>query len=91
VLALLAATLVTAALWLDDDAAVPTQARPAALADDQAAVYVVQPGDTLWTIARRLEPSGDVRATVDALVARHGSASIQVGDRLPLSEVTSDP
>src|SRR4051794_5896157 len=25
---------------------------------------VVQPGDTLWTIARRLQPKGDVRVTV---------------------------
>jgi hypothetical protein len=34
--------------------------------------YVVAPGDTLWTIARHLEPTRDPREVVDALVtARH--------------------
>src|SRR4051812_31796716 len=28
---------------------------------------VVQPGDTLWSIARRLQPEGDVRVTVQRL------------------------
>src|SRR5262249_31874931 len=32
------------------------------------AAYVVQPGDTLWGIARRLQPEGDVRDLVDELV-----------------------
>jgi hypothetical protein len=34
--------------------------------------YVVQPGDTLWKIARRLEPQHDPREVVDLLAgARH--------------------
>jgi LysM repeat protein len=49
-----------------------------------ASAYVVQPGDTLWSIARRLQPSGDVRSLVDALAARTGSASLQAGQRLSL-------
>jgi Tfp pilus assembly protein FimV len=48
------------------------------------AVHVVQPGDTLWSIARDLEPSGDVRLTVDRLVDLNGGAPLQVGQRLVL-------
>src|SRR5215212_5520025 len=29
---------------------------------------VVQPGDSLWTIARRTQPSADPRDTIDAIV-----------------------
>jgi len=47
-------------------------------------VYVVQPGDSYWTIARHLQPSGDVRALVDRLSAGHGGAPLQAGERLVL-------
>lgn len=46
--------------------------------------YVVKPGDTLWTVARHLQPSGDVRHLVDALAERNGGASLQVGQSLQL-------
>ncbi len=49
-----------------------------------AAVYVVQPGDTFWDIARRLEPSGDPRPLVARLVAAHGSPVLVAGDRVAL-------
>jgi len=45
---------------------------------------VVEPGDTLWSIARRLQPTGDVRPLVDRLVAAHGTAAIEPGDRIAL-------
>lgn len=45
---------------------------------------VVRPGDTLWSIARRLQPAGDVRALVDALVAANGSTNVVAGDRVVL-------
>ena len=46
--------------------------------------YVVRPGDTLWHIARALQPTGDVRPLVQRLdTARHG-APLQVGERLVL-------
>jgi len=45
--------------------------------------YVVQPGDTLWSIARTLKPSGDVRALVDRLADRVGSAPLVVGQSVP--------
>ena len=46
--------------------------------------YVVQPGDTVWRIARKLKPSGDVRAVVDRIVARNGTATLQPGQTLLL-------
>lgn len=46
--------------------------------------YVVQPGDSLWTIAERLQPAGDIRPLVDALSERAGSSSVRVGQRIDL-------
>lgn len=55
--------------------AAPSSVAPAAAAEGIA----VQQGDTLWTIARRLQPTGDVRALVDQLVALNGVAPLQAG------------
>jgi LysM domain len=44
--------------------------------------YVVQPGDTLWSIARSLHPSSDLRPVVDALESRAGGAALSPGQRL---------
>ncbi len=48
------------------------------------ATVVVQPGDTLWSIAASIAPDVDVRITVDRLVAANGSAPIVVGQELAL-------
>lgn len=45
----------------------PAQVRPVA-----ARRYVVQPGDTLWSIATQLEPGRDPRQVVDAVARRNG-------------------
>lgn len=47
---------------------------------------VVQPGETLWTIARRVAPAADPRATVDRLVRLNdlGARPIVAGQRLVL-------
>ena len=50
-------------------------------------VVIVQAGDTLWGIARRLTPHGDIRPVVDRLVAAHGNGPLQPGERLPVGEV----
>jgi hypothetical protein len=61
-------------------------AAPVAPADSGAAParYVVQPGDTLWSIARQLRPSGDIRPLVDALADRAGSGPLVAGEALPV-------
>ncbi len=48
------------------------------------AVYVVQPGDTFWEIARRIAPEEDPRPLVARLVAEHGSPTLLAGERLRL-------
>ena len=47
-------------------------------------VHIVQPGETLWDVARSLHPGGDVRALVDQLAAANGGATLSVGQRLVL-------
>jgi LysM repeat protein len=49
-----------------------------------AASYVVQPGDTLWSIARSLQPDGDIRPLVRGLSAANGGATLAVGQVLAL-------
>jgi len=49
-----------------------------------APVVVVQPGDTLWAIARRVQPSGDIRPLVDRLSAQLHGGALQVGQRIVL-------
>jgi LysM repeat protein len=51
-------------------------------------VYVVQPGDTVWGIARSVEPDDDPRRTVDAILAARGNGSLQVGERIVLPNVS---
>jgi nucleoid-associated protein YgaU len=46
---------------------------------------VVAPGDTLWSIARTLQPSGDVRPLVDRLAARAGGPVLAVGQRIDVT------
>lgn len=48
--------------------------------------HVVQPGETLWSIATEIQPEGDVRPLVDKLMERNGgSATLAAGQRLDLS------
>ena len=58
----------------------------AAEAPAGSATYVVQPGDTLWTIADGLDRPGDIRATVDRLAELNGGAALDVGDRIALPD-----
>ncbi|MCU1463049.1 MAG: hypothetical protein JWO37_3124 [Acidimicrobiales bacterium] len=64
--------------------AAPAVATPAPIAVAGPGTYVVQPGDTWWSIARRLHPDGDVRPIVDELAARNGGPSLQVGQRVSI-------
>ncbi len=47
-------------------------------------VYTVQAGDSLWTIAERLEPSADPRPLVAQLAAQTGSETVVPGERIDL-------
>lgn len=49
-----------------------------------AQVYVVQPGDTLWSIARSAGVVGDLRPVVDRLAAQVGHGPLLPGQRLVL-------
>lgn len=49
-----------------------------------APVYVVKPGDTLWSIAQELDPTGDPRDLVDRLADAAGGASLVPGQRIEL-------
>jgi hypothetical protein len=47
-------------------------------------LYVVKPGDTLWSIASRLEPGGDPRLLVAQLQSELHGATLDPGARLVL-------
>jgi nucleoid-associated protein YgaU len=49
-----------------------------------AAVYVVQPGDTLWAIAGRLAPEVDTARAVAELRRAAGTANLTPGQRIAL-------
>jgi LysM repeat protein len=61
----------------------PTSAAASSAAGVAApSTVVVQPGDTLWSIAAEVAPDVDVRITVDQLVALNGGTPIVVGQEL---------
>lgn len=47
-----------------------------------AHIWVVQPGDTLWSIAEAAHPGTDVRPVVDRLAAETGAAALQAGQHV---------
>jgi hypothetical protein len=44
----------------------------------------VQPGDSLWSIAARVDPSGDPRPLVAKLAAELGSSTVQPGEHITI-------
>ena len=57
---------------------------PTVVAATPSSVYLVHSGDTLWSIARGLQPEGDIRPLVDALTERTGSPVLRPGQRVDL-------
>lgn len=86
--AVLLVLVVTAATLLLANAVVARTAgggNPLPVAGTSApAVHIVQPGETLWSIARGLGGGGDVRLVVDRLRDLNGRAPLMVGQRLQL-------
>ena len=54
----------------------------------EVTVVLVQPGDTLWTIAERVAPNVDRRAAVDELAKIAGGSMLEVGQRLEIPAIT---
>lgn len=67
-------------LWSFGRAAQPDTTQQ--IRSPDAVVVVVQPGDTLWTIATWLDPGSDPRPLVDALRGITGSSTLLVGQEL---------
>ena len=59
-------------------------APPGRVAPVSVRTHVVQPGDTLWGIARQAQPEGDVRPLVDRLAASRRGQPLRVGERVVL-------
>jgi LysM repeat protein len=55
-----------------------------ATSSDAARTWVVQPGETLWSIAQRLDPNTDPRETVARIVAMNDlpSSAVAVGQEI---------
>lgn len=53
-----------------------------AVIDGPTVEATAERGDTLWTLARRVQPTGDVRPAVEAMLAERGTTAVQVGERV---------
>lgn len=52
-------------------------------ADSQNVItFTVRPGDTLWSIAKEIEPNKDPRETVDKISKIRGTATLNVGEKI---------
>jgi LysM domain len=60
----------------------PTGSAPAG--NISAATYTVRPGDSLWSIAERVDPTADPRPLVARLAAETGSETVVPGERIAL-------
>lgn len=75
----------SASAWLGGGSLAASEPRsPAAATASASSVHVVQPGDTLWTLARRAQPTGDVRPLVGRLAAAQDGRALRPGQRIVL-------
>ena len=84
VVAVLATLIACLAMLLVAHASASSAAAPPKVS--AGATMTVQPGDTLWSIAQRVEPNRDPRRVVDQLrqLNHLGSASLSAGQTLKL-------
>jgi len=87
-----AAVIVAAFVGLGGDAAANGPLQPASDRSaivDTIEIYVVQPGDTLWSIATEVSVEGeDVRPIVDHLKSVAGGSALDVGQRIIIDHAT---
>ena len=83
-LALMGLLLVGLALPLGGTGGSSHAAGSALAGNGHPIAYTVQPGDSLWSIAQRVDPTGDPRALVARLAARTGSETVVPGERIVL-------
>jgi LysM domain len=83
-LACMAAALVVLALPLSGTGGRSHATGSALAGAGRPSTYTVQPGDTLWSIASRVDPSGDPRPLVSRLAAQVGSDTVVPGEHLVL-------
>jgi len=80
------AAVVVGLIGLAAASSAPTagSAAPAGTAGHSMTRIVVQPGQTLWTIAMRADPQADPRLVVQRIIAANAlrDGSIQAGQRL---------
>jgi len=55
---------------------------PGGLQSAAARVWIVRPGDTLWSIAQVVDPVGDERPLVDRLAAETGTTALYPGETI---------
>ena len=60
------------------------QTRPAVDIPAGVSFVIVQPGDTFWSLAREVQPEGDIRPLVAQLSRAHGGSSLRAGERVVL-------
>ena len=81
---LIVAQLIQAGIGGGPLTATGAAAGPGGVTPAGATVYVVRPGDTLWSIAARLEPGRDERPLVDRLAKQAGGTTLYPGQVLSI-------
>jgi hypothetical protein len=67
---------------LGDSPLAVSERRPATSSYSGTTRYVVEPGDSLWSIAEELRPGEDPRPVVDALAEARGDAPLIPGETI---------
>jgi LysM domain len=77
---------VAGALWFGSSAMASSQDHlqvlPGSVKTAHGYLYRVQPGDTVWSIATRLDPTGDPRPIADQIESEIGGTNLQVGTQV---------